>query len=331
MNSRQVTVSERIAITSIKTASLSQAFHALYEGLQLPVPTVPSMFCWDDAGSQLFEDRCEQNEYYLRRLEIELLKSHVAEMHERIGPCVLCDLGSGSSLKLDIILEEFLSGDARVRYVPVDINERFLTHSAWRLAERFSGLEVHGLVSDYHEALTILKLVMDRKLLLFLGSTLGNMTPQAANDFFANISRATREGDFFLIGLDLIKDPRVLELAYDDAAGVGFKTELNALNNINKLFCANFDLAAFSYRASYCPKTETVQALLTTDRDQKVHFPQHSRDFELARGQSIKIGNMRKFSLDAVERDLSSHAFSLEQAWHDPAGWYAVCLFRRKA
>jgi L-histidine Nalpha-methyltransferase len=300
---------------------------AVRSGLARVPKTLPCRFFYDLEGSRLFDRICELPEYYLTRTEDQILRDHASEMVAMLPPGLeIAELGSGSASKTRRILEAALQRQPTLRYVPIDISAEMLAHTASDLSCRYAGLRVDPLAGEYSEALPRLRHSGDAPmLLLFLGSNLGNFTPEEAVPFLAGLRRVMRPGDRLLMGLDLRKDPRLLEAAYDDVAGVTAEFNLNLLRRINRELGADFDLASFTHRAVYNREEGRVEMYLVSERAQTVTVAGQSYPF--AAGEALHTENSYKYTLPQI-CDLSARAgLDLARTWTDPQQWFSVNLF----
>src|SRR5579864_431312 len=228
-------------------------------------------YFYDREGSRLFEAICELPEYYLTRAETEILQNHAREIASVFkGDVTVIELGSGNAVKTRLLLETLVPG-RRVRYVPIDICRPVLEQSAADLLQRFPSLEIVAVSAEYDEALRHLQGESERpRLILWLGSNIGNFKRQEAAKFLRRIRNTMTPADRVLVGVDLRKDRAVLEAAYDDAAGVTAAFNLNLLARINHELNGNFDLCAFQHRAIYNQDLGRIEMHLVSTRDQRV-------------------------------------------------------------
>ena len=234
-------------------------------GLGQPRKRLPPKLFYDQAGSRLFDAITELPEYYPTRTEIEILREHGAEMADHLGRgCVLIELGSGSSLKIQILLAAL---QPRV-YVPVDISRDHLLDSAHALAARFPQLSIHATCADYSVPFQLpLEPDWPQLAAFFPGSSIGNFDPEEAGRFLERVARLLGEGGRLLIGVDLRKDPAILNAAYNDAQGVTAAFNLNLLTRINRELEGDFDLAAFAHRAFFNEDRSRIEMHLVSLAD----------------------------------------------------------------
>jgi dimethylhistidine N-methyltransferase len=303
-------------------------------GLSRPQRALPPKFFYDQRGSRLFDAITALPEYYLTRAEIGILRDHGAEMAERIGPGrTLIELGSGSSLKIRILLEAL--GPAL--YIPIDISRQHLLASAHALAECFPTLAILALCADYSAPFDLPTNAADpgQRAAFFPGSSIGNFEPDAAVALLARVAALLGPGGRLLIGADLIKDPAILHAAYNDAAGVTAAFNLNLLARIDRELDADFNLRGFAHRAFYNPLSEhgphgagdlgRIEMHLVSLADQRVRIG--DRTFDFRQGETIHTESSYKYSLDGFRALAARAGFIPEQVWTDSQGLFSVhCL-----
>ncbi|HWV86988.1 MAG TPA: L-histidine N(alpha)-methyltransferase, partial [Capillimicrobium sp.] len=224
------------------------------DGLTRPFKELPPKHFYDARGSELFELICAQPEYYPTRTELAILRERAAELMDGVDELV--ELGSGATTKARLLLE----GGTASRYVPVDVSETVVRAAADELADL--GVEVHGVVADIERHLDRLPPPTGRRAVAFLGGTIGNFTPGSRRRFLRSLGRLLAPGDRLLLGTDLVKDPRVIEAAYDDSLGVTAAFNLNILRVCNRELGADFDLDLFEHVAFYHRRHQWVEMRL---------------------------------------------------------------------
>ncbi|MBX6315704.1 MAG: L-histidine N(alpha)-methyltransferase, partial [Isosphaeraceae bacterium] len=303
---------------------------AVRRGLTAHPKTLPCQYFYDAAGSLLFEQICELPEYYLTRTEDAILREHAGAMVAGWDrPLAMIELGSGSSTKTRRLIAAALAASGALHYIPIDVSPTILDDSARRLVRDFSGLFVTGYAADYRAALAALSLrIRGPKLIVFLGSSLGNYEADDAVALLSLIARALSPNDRLLLGVDLAKDRASLEAAYDDAQGVTAQFNLNLLARINRELGGNFDLDRFSHRATYHPDRSRVEMHLISLAEQTVMIPGASLVVRLAAGESIHTENSHKYTTEALHDLARRSGFIEEMAWTDPAGLFRVQRWR---
>jgi dimethylhistidine N-methyltransferase len=292
-------------------------------GLALPQKRLSPKFFYDAEGSRLFDAICELPEYYPTRTEIGILRRHGAAMAARLGrEALLIELGSGSSLKIRTLLEALRPAV----YMPVDISKEHLLRSAEALAAAFPGLDVHAVCADYSSAFVLPVDHHDHpRAAFFPGSSVGNFEPPAAARFLARVGQILGPGGRLLIGVDLIKDPRRIEAAYNDADGVTAAFNLNLLTRINRELGADFDLDGFRHEAVFNAGLSRVEMHLISTRPQQVRLA--GRSFDFAEGESIHTESSYKYRVDGFHALAAEAGFTAEQVWTDAEDLFSVhCL-----
>ena len=285
----------------------------VHQGLALPQKRVSPKYFYDAHGSHLFDAICELPEYYPTRTEIDILRRHGAAMAERLGrDALLVELGSGSSLKIRVLLEALKPAV----YMPVDISKDHLLNSAESLAATFPALQVHAVCADYSVPF---ELPVDDhehpRAAFFPGSSVGNFDPLDAERFLRRIGQLLGPDGRLLVGVDLVKDYRVLEAAYNDAAGVTADFNINLLTRINRELSADFDLSGFRHRAWFNPALSRIEMHLISTREQQVCVA--GQRIAFAEGESIHTESSYKYSVDSFHQLAGRAGFAAEQVWTD--------------
>lgn len=314
-------------VSAADPTSSSDAFrHAVLEGLARAPAAVPCKFLYDARGSELFEQICTLEEYYPTRTETAIMQAYVTAMAAAVGPhALVVEYGSGSSRKTTLLLDAL---EAPAGYVPIDISPSALAAAAARLRARYPALPIHPVSADYTEPLTLPAEVpgAGRRLVYFPGSTVGNFEPRRVVPFLRRMARLVGEGGFLLIGVDLRKDVRVLEAAYDDREGVTAAFNKNLLRRINRELDADFDLDGFAHQALYDTERHCIEMRLVSRAGQRVHVG--GETFEFAEGDYIRTERSYKYSFAAFERLAREAGFVPADAWTDAGELFSVQLYR---
>jgi dimethylhistidine N-methyltransferase len=284
--------------------------------------SIPSKYLYDARGSELFEQICELDEYYLTRSEAAILRANASEIVDAAGrDCMLVEYGSGSSTKTRILLDQ--ADDLRA-YVPIDIAHEMLLSTARSLRVRYPRLLVKPVVADYTASYELPKLDPPeaRRVVWFPGSTLGNLVPDEANAFLEHMRRVAGPGGGLLIGVDLHKDTAILEAAYDDARGVSAEFALNVLDRLNRELGADFERAQYAYRARYEELEQRVVMQIVSERAQRVRIGPH--EIEFASGETIRTEYSYKYTLEGFAARAEAAGLRPERVWTDPAGLFSV-------
>src|SRR5262245_28913502 len=282
-------------------------------------------YLYDSRGSDLFEAICEQPEYYQTRTEAALLAEHAPEIRRLAGAPTLVELGSGSSVKTRHLLRAW--GDAR--YVPVDISGGMLRRSCAALAREHPGITVRGIAASYERAFPLLR-DLSPLVLVFLGSTIGNLNPQETADFLDRVSASLSPGDHFLVGIDLVKDVRTLEAAYNDAAGWSAAFTKNLFARMNRELGTRLDLDAIEHVAYYDDPLDRIAIFARFAREQVIALPELGRRFRVARGEMILTEISRKFQVDEVAANCARFGLEAVRTFSDPTKAFAVLLLRMR-
>jgi L-histidine N-alpha-methyltransferase len=305
----------------------SQLREDVLVGLQYPQKTIPPKYFYDAHGSLLFEQICQQPEYYLTRTEATILREHTADIVDIVGNSALVELGSGSAVKTRLLFDEYQQRGMAIHYVPIDISASMLEESAKSLMIAYPRLQIDALATDYGHGLAALPNSQTR-LVLFLGSNLGNFTPPEQIQLFAQLARTLQRGDYFLVGLDLRKPRIVLESAYNDAAGVTAAFNLNLLHRMNRELAARFDSSTFTHLAFYNTSHHQVEMHLQSMIEQEVTIAALDLQVPFRSGETIHTEISRKFEPAEVQTQLADYGFTLRAQWTDDRDWFLVSLFQ---
>lgn len=299
------------------------------EGLSRPERQLDCRFLYDDRGSQLYERICQQPEYYPTRTEEAILSEHAASIRALAGPARLLELGSGNAEKCGHLLRAWSTGSDRVVYLPVDVSDSALRKAILAHAQGNESVQAVGLHATYDQVMPILA-ETSPALVMFLGSTVGNFTPAEADAFWSGVAQGLRPGDHFLLGVDLVKDPAVLEAAYDDAAGVTRAFTLNLFRRINDELGASIDLDEVDHEARYNERDEQIEIHARFWTTQRVEIPALHRRFLVGAGERILVEISRKFRLQTLIPYLARFGFDTIETFTDDRRWFALLLLRKK-
>jgi len=300
-------------------------------GLSATPKSLPPKWFYDAQGSALFEKITELPEYYPTRAERSILHSASDEIAVQSKATTLVELGSGSSEKTRLLLSALQSAGTLRSYVMVDVSESALLAAGDALAVEYPGLEVHAVVSDFEATVGLappqgLSRADGPRLVAFLGSTIGNMTPAQRAAFLRQVASQLRPGDALLLGTDLVKDPSVLVAAYDDTSGVTAAFNKNVLSVLNASLGANFDLDAFEHVAVWDPGAEWIEMRLRSVTDQEVHLPRIGLTVRFAEGEEMRTEISAKFRRAGVAAELAEAGLAMRSWWTDPEGQFGLSL-----
>ncbi len=300
----------------------------IMEGLSGSQKQISPKYFYDERGSQLFDDITQLPEYYLTNTELAIVRDNIAEISELVGKqASLIEFGSGSSLKTRILLEHLSELAA---YVPVDISKQHLLASADEIRERFPHIDVLPVVADFTQqfALPTPMVMPIRNIVYFPGSTIGNFEHEIAMDLLRVMHHEAGKGGALLIGVDLQKDPMIIENAYNDSAGITAQFNLNMLQHLNRDYGANFDVDEFEHSANYDPDEGRVVIELISQADQ--HFEIGDAKFDIADGEAILTEYSHKYTLNGFAEMANAAGFVVEKVWTDAEKLFSVQFLTRQ-
>lgn len=294
-------------------------------GLKAQRKTIPPKYFYDERGSELFDRITRLPEYYPTRTEIGILEERESEIESLMGGrWELVELGSGSSRKVKILLD---AAGARGIYVPIDISREHLRHEAENVARAYPGLRVTAVCADYTRPIPLGRLEPGgRRIVFFPGSTIGNFEPSDAGTFLRNLSALLRPGDFMIVGVDLKKDPGTLHAAYNDAAGVTAKFNLNLLHRINRELSATFDVRSFEHVAFYDVQRGRIEMHLRSRGNQVVRVA--GEEIEFAAGEMIHTENSYKYDRAEFGALIASAGLETKDVWTDRDRLFSVWILK---
>ncbi|MGN6654069.1 MAG: L-histidine N(alpha)-methyltransferase [Rhodanobacter sp.] len=307
----------------------SELLEVARHGLSLKPKRLPSWLFYDERGSALFEQICEQPEYYLTRCEIALMDEHAADIADTLGSDVrLVEYGSGSGRKTRMLLRHL---HEPVSYVPVEISPEPLQQSVQCLAQEFPQLPLQPLCADFSKPLRlpIPPRAPRRTVLYFPGSTIGNFEAHDAVVLLRKMRNEMGDAGGMLIGVDLKKDPALIEAAYNDAAGVTAEFTLNMLARLNREIGSDFDLAAFAHRAHYNAMAGRIETHLVSRREQQVAIGRHKVRF--GADEAIQVEYSCKYSLEDFAALADKAGLAVQRVWTDPQRMFSVQYLVRAA
>ncbi|MER5704370.1 L-histidine N(alpha)-methyltransferase [Micromonospora sp. NPDC002296] len=294
-------------------------------GLTAAPKWLPPKWFYDARGSELFEEITRLPEYYPTRAERSVLAERAGEIAELTGAKTLIELGSGSSGKTRLLLDAFTRRGGLGTFVPLDVSVSALRQSTEQIAADYPGLRVRGIVGDFTRHLDRLP-AGGRRLVIFLGGTIGNLLPAERAGFLAAMRAALEPGDWLLLGTDLVKDPAVIVPAYDDAAGVTAEFNRNVLRVVNRELGADFDPEAFTHVALWDPEREWIEMRLRAERPQRVRVLDLGVAF--AAGEELRTEVSAKFRPEGIGAELATAGFAAHEFWTDADGLFGVTLAR---
>lgn len=324
-------IHERSTMITTDTKSYTNSFaEDVQAGLTDSPKHLPCLYFYDYKGSLLFEKICQLPEYYLTRAETEILINHAEDIISHLSENIqLVELGSGSSIKTELIIEELLNQHDNVTYCPIDISQKMLKESSLSLLKKYDNLEITSAAAEYHEGLRHLNKHINRpKLIIWLGSSIGNFKKQEAIQFLQKTQTNVTRDDFLLIGFDLDKDKKVLENAYNDSQNVTAEFNLNLLSRINNELGGEFELSNFKHEAVYNEKQHRVEMYLVSKKDQHVYIADLKKNYQFKKGERIHTENSHKYSLEEIDHLAKEAGLSIIKNWFDANRYFNLTLFR---
>jgi dimethylhistidine N-methyltransferase/ergothioneine biosynthesis protein EgtC len=294
-------------------------------GLTASPKSLPPKWFYDERGSELFDKITLLDEYYPTRAERAILAAVAGQIAVATQAATLVELGSGAADKTRLLLDALRDAGTLRGYVPVDVSESALIAGARRVLEQYPGLSVRAVVSDFEEYLG-LPASEGRRLVAFLGSTIGNLIPAQRAAFLAGLRARLQPGDALLLGTDLVKNPAVLLAAYDDSAGVTAAFNKNILSVLNEELGADFDPDAFEHVAYWDPAAEWIEMRLRSTVGQRVTLPAIDLAVTFVAGEQLRTEVSAKFRRDGVARELAAAGFSMQSWWTDEGGRFGLSL-----
>ena len=301
------------------------------DGLTRPFKELPPKHFYDSRGAELFDQICEQPEYYPTRTERAILDTHASDLVDTTDMSELVELGSGTAAKTRVLLDAAQSAGSLRRYVPVDVTETMVRDSARELVSEYPGLSVHGVIGDFERHLDRVPEADGPRVVAFLGGTIGNFPPGSRRRFLRQIARLLGPADHLLMGTDLVKEPAVLEAAYDDAQGVTAEFNRNVLHVINRELDADFDPAAFDHVARFDRNHQWIEMRLRSRREQSAHVRAVDLHVGFEEGEEIRTEISAKFTRERLQGDLAAAGLELADFLTDPRDMFALSLSRPTA
>lgn len=298
-------------------------------GLTSSPKALPPKWFYDERGGQLFEEITRLPEYYPTRAEREILAERAEDIAFDTEAATLVELGAGSAEKTRLLLTALRDSGVLREYVPVDVSASAVIEVAHALLVEYPGLAVHGVVADFETQLGLLPPGRSR-LVAFLGGTIGNLEPDRRARFLGEVRAGMRDGEWLLLGTDLVKSPEVLVPAYADSRGVTAEFNRNVLHVINRECKADFDPTAFEHVALWDPDNEWIEMRLRSTRDQDVRVEELDLTVHFEQGEQMRTEISAKFRRERVTAELDSAGFDLREWWTDSEGRFALSLARAR-
>ena len=301
------------------------------DGLTRPFKELPPKHFYDARGAELFDRICELPEYYPTRAERAILEQASGELAEVTGAVDLVELGSGTAAKTRVLLDALHVAGTLERYVPVDVTESMVRDCAAELTAEYPGLRVHGVIGDFERHLDRVPPADGPRIVAFLGGTIGNFPPGSRRRFLRKVARMLGPEDHLLMGTDLVKDPSLLEAAYDDAQGVTAEFNRNVLRVLNRELGADFDPDDFDHVALFDPQHEWIEMRLRARREHTTVVRELDLPVHFEAGEEMRTEISAKFTRARLQGDLDTAGLELVCWLTDPQGLFALTLSRPSA
>lgn len=298
-------------------------------GLSDPQKHLPSKYFYDEKGSRIFQEIMQMEEYYLPKCEMEILNKQSQKIayeisHEEFD---VIELGAGDGSKTMIFLEAVLQTNKKITYIPMDISSDILEVNRKHIEEKLPDLNVEPLAGDYFNTIKTLASKSKPRLVMFIGSNIGNFPGEKAIEFIRFVNDYLDPGDYFLMGVDLKKNPHVIRAAYNDKGGVTKRFNLNLLERINRELGGDFNLKSFEHYGVYNPLDGAALSFLVSMQDQDVHIADHTFHFD--KYETIHTEVSQKYSLKDLDQLAVRTGFIWDKHFLDSLGYYSLSLFRK--
>ena len=291
--------------------------------------SIPTRYLYDDLGSKLFEMISETKEYYLTRTEKQILEFNAADIVNEVLPLEIFEFGSGSSKKTKTLIANILKRNKRLTYFSFDISVKALKMSYHELNKISKSLDVQLIKGDFNNDIKRIKKSEKNRLYLFLGSTLGNFNNKIAINFLANIANLMNKEDFFLLGVDKIKDEKIINLAYNDSKGLTKKFNKNILNVINREYKLNFNEKNFLHNAKFNSEKSQIEMYLESTVNHSIKLP-NDENLNIGKGEKILTEISRKFSDNALKDLFKKANLNVKKTYTDNKKYFSLYLLKSK-
>jgi L-histidine N-alpha-methyltransferase len=301
------------------------------DGLTRPFKELPPKHLYDARGAQLFDRICELPEYYPTRAERAILESTAEELATLTSAAELVELGSGTAAKTRVLLDALHGAGTLRRYIPVDVTESMVRDCAEELTGEYPGLQVHGVIGDFERHLDRVPAAVGPRIVAFLGGTIGNFPPGSRRRVLRGVARLLGPQDYLLMGTDLVKDPRILEAAYDDSQGITAEFNRNVLRVLNRELGADFEPDDFDHVALFDPEHEWIEMRLRARHEHTTLVRSLDLPVHFDAGEEMRTEISAKFTPVRIEGDLSAAGLELVRWFTDPEDLFALTLSRASA
>jgi L-histidine N-alpha-methyltransferase len=326
MSSRATAAADLRIDVYLRDGALATLADDVRDGFERTPKMLPPKYLYDDRGSELFERITELPEYYPTRTEQSILDEVGGEIVDLVQPEELVELGPGSARKTNALLDPMHESGRARRYVPVDVSESALEECAGRLAGEYGGLAIHGIVGDFERHLDRVPRNGDRRLIAFLGGTIGNLDAGQRQSMLRTVRAQLGSNDRLLVGTDLVKDRELLEAAYNDSEGITAEFNRNVLNVVNSNLEADFEPERFQHRAVYDDERQWIEMHLLADEAHTARIDALGLNVPFEEGEHILTEISCKFTEDSLEREYAGAGLELLDVYTDPERLFALSL-----
>jgi len=309
----------------LETQDMQPVLDELRRGLTDDPRWLPSKYFYDDHGSELFVEITKLPEYYQTRAERALLAQVADDVITRTDARELVEIGSGAASKTRVLLDAMERANQLSLFVPMDVSEGIVLRTSQELLSRYPGLRIHGVVGDFMNHLGEIP-DTEKRLVIFLGGTIGNLSPDLAREFLRNLGRQMDSGEHLLLGMDRIKERQRLEAAYNDSAGVTAAFNRNILRVVNRLAGGDFDPELFRHKAIWNADAHRIEMWLTAEANHEVRLAELDLDLEVRAGEAIRTEISTKYDRGLAAGLLEDSGFDLDRWYSGPEDLFALCL-----
>lgn len=301
----------------------------LFDGLTSSPKCIPSKYFYDEKGSLLFEEITELEEYYPTRTEKTILKNILSKLNIDFTGLSIIELGSGDPSKISLLFDQINQEYLRqISYFPIDISGPAIEKSASILANKYEGIIINGIVADFIYQVQLIPDV-NNKLICFFGSTIGNLDRTERRVFLKKLGSVMQKGDNLLLGIDMIKDVKILENAYNDSQGITAAFNKNILNVVNKLISANFDTAKFEHLAFYNNQEQRIEMHLKAKENLQIEVNSSNVELQIKQGEMIHTENSHKFNSKDIQQFAYWGGLNMENVFNDENNWFSLVHYRK--
>lgn len=298
-------------------------------GLSKKHKTIPAKYFYDKKGCDLFNAITHHPDYYLTRCEMEILKNNRQEIADLFSREAfnLIELGPGEGIKTKIIIDQLIQNKSSFTYMPIDISKKYLQDLSQEFLSTFPNIKVNPIEADWIQGLKHLN-SSKRNIVLFLGSSIGNSTPQASIEFLKEIAASLKNGGYMFIGFDLCKAENILLCAYDDRDGITRQFNFNLLHRINNNLGGNFDITQFAHKPRYNYLEDAMESYLVSLKDQRVAINKMNKTFNLGLYEEIHVESSYKYSLGRIEKMAEASGFNIVKNFYDAKKYFVCSLWK---